>query len=49
MLGYIAGRILQGLINILFITVLVFILARASGDPVESFVPRTKPARPRSS
>ena len=39
MLGYIAGRILQGLINILFITVLVFILARASGDPVESFVP----------
>ena len=39
MTGYIAGRILQGLINILFITVLVFVLARASGDPLEAFVP----------
>ena len=39
MTGYIAGRILQGLINILFITVLVFVLARASGDPLEAFLP----------
>jgi peptide/nickel transport system permease protein len=36
--GYIANRIVQSIINIFFITILVFLLARATGDPADVFI-----------
>ena len=36
--GYIANRIGQSIINIFFITILVFLLARATGDPADVFI-----------
>jgi peptide/nickel transport system permease protein len=41
--GYISGRILQSILNILFITVVVFLLARSIGDPAEAFIPDDYP------
>jgi peptide/nickel transport system permease protein len=40
---YIANRVLQSLVNLLFITVLVFLLARAIGDPADVFIPDELP------
>ncbi len=42
--GYIANRIAQSLVNLLFITVLVFLLARATGDPADAFIDDAMPA-----
>jgi peptide/nickel transport system permease protein len=41
--SYLLNRLLQSIVNIFFITVLVFLLARATGDPAESFVPDDLP------
>ena len=41
--GYIANRIAQSFFNILFITVLVFLLARATGDPADVFIDDSLP------
>lgn len=41
--GYIANRIVQSIVNILFITVLVFLLARATGDPADVFIDDSLP------
>jgi len=43
MASYLTSRLLQSLVNILFITVLVFMLARAAGDPARSFIPDDLP------
>jgi peptide/nickel transport system permease protein len=40
---YVANRIAQSLVNILFITVLVFLLARATGDPADVFIDDSLP------
>lgn len=40
---YIANRIGQSIVNILFITVLVFLLARATGDPADVFIDDSLP------
>ena len=37
--GYIIHRVLQSLLNILFITLMVFLLARAIGDPADVLIP----------
>jgi len=41
--GYIANRIAQSIVNMLFITVLVFLLARATGDPAAVFIDDSLP------
>ena len=41
--GYITNRIGQSIINIFFITVLVFLLARATGDPADVFIDDSLP------
>lgn len=43
MLRYLTNRLLQSIINILFITVLVFALARAGGDPARFLIPDDLP------
>ena len=43
MLRYLTSRLLQSIINILFITVLVFMLARAGGDPARFLIPDDLP------
>jgi peptide/nickel transport system permease protein len=41
--GYVSNRILQSIGNIFFITLLVFLLARATGDPSNVFIPDELP------
>jgi peptide/nickel transport system permease protein len=41
--SYLLNRLVQSAINIFFITVLVFLLARATGDPAASLVPDDLP------
>lgn len=41
--GYILNRIFQSIINLFFITVLVFLLARSIGDPADVFIPDELP------
>ncbi len=41
--GYILNRIFQSIINMFFITVLVFLLARSIGDPADVFIPDELP------
>lgn len=43
MTSYLLSRFSQSIVNIFFITVLVFLLARATGDPAQSFVPDDLP------
>ena len=40
---YIVNRILQSIVNLIFITVLVFLLARSIGDPADVFIPDELP------
>jgi ABC-type dipeptide/oligopeptide/nickel transport system permease component len=40
---YIANRFAQSIVNILFITVMVFLLARATGDPADVFIDDSLP------
>ncbi len=40
---YIVNRILQSIVNLMFITVLVFLLARSIGDPADVFIPDELP------
>ena len=40
---YLLNRILQSIFNMFFITVLVFLLARAIGDPADVFIPDELP------
>jgi len=42
--SYVANRIGQSIVNILFITILVFLLARATGDPADVFIDDSLPA-----
>ena len=48
MFRYLVNRLAQSLINILFITVLVFLLARAGGDPARFLIPDDLPRKPSS-
>jgi peptide/nickel transport system permease protein len=41
--GYILNRCFQSIINLFFITVLVFLLARSIGDPADVFIPDELP------
>ena len=41
--GYILNRIFQSIINLFFITVLVFLLARSIGAPADVFIPDELP------
>ena len=43
MASYLANRFAQSVINIFFITILVFLLARATGDPAAALVPDDLP------
>jgi peptide/nickel transport system permease protein len=43
MVSYLINRFIQSIFNIFFITVLVFLLARATGDPAEALVPDDLP------
>ena len=43
MLSYLINRFIQSIFNIFFITILVFLLARATGDPAEALVPDDLP------
>lgn len=43
MIRYLFNRIFQSGINVLFITILVFVLARASGDPARQLIPDDLP------
>ncbi len=45
MISYLLNRFAQSVVNIFFITILVFLLARATGDPAEYLVPDDLPER----
>lgn len=43
MLSYLSSRLIQSVVNIVFITIVVFLLARATGDPARALIPDELP------
>ena len=43
MAAYVANRLFQGLLAVVLLTVLIFVLARATGDPLQLFLPLDAP------